>query len=215
MYMEKDLGMSIDYTIKIDARKVSSDISRDIAKIVRKSASKIQSSLNSKLEDIIFKRLITGVPNISGRDYYEMGVPDINRRLQSIIRTASQSFKVQVKPTDLLSIDIGILENDYSELLSLPESIFPYISAKGSGVLQWLRWILIEGNQPIIRDFEFVATPSRFSRTGGGVMLRGGGWSVPASLVGTAQDNILTRSLQNIEKDIEALVNQELQRILK
>ena len=46
-------------------------------------------------------------------------------------------------------------------------------------------------------------------------MLRGGGWSVPASLVGTAQDNILTRSLQNIEKDIEALVNQELQRILK
>ena len=206
MYMEKDLGMSIDYTIKIDARKVSSDISRDIAKIVRKSASKIQSSLN---------RLITGVPNISGRDYYEMGVPDINRRLQSIIRTASQSFKVQVKPTDLLSIDIGILENDYSELLSLPESIFPYISAKGSGVLQWLRWILIEGNQPIIRDFEFVATPSRFSRTGGGVMLRGGGWSVPASLVGTAQDNILTRSLQNIEKDIEALVNQELQRILK
>ena len=46
-------------------------------------------------------------------------------------------------------------------------------------------------------------------------MLRGGGWSVPPNLAGTVQDNILTRSLQNIEKDIETLVNQELQRIIK
>ena len=213
--MEKSLSMTIDYNIKIDVRKVNNEISKDIVRIIRKSVSKIQSSLDSKLEDIIFKRLVTGVPNISGRDYYEMGVPDINQRLQSIIRIASQSFTIKVKVENLLTINIGILEDDYSQLLSLPESIFPYISAKGSGVLEWLRWILIEGNQPIVRDFEFVSTPSRFSSTGGGIMLRGGGWSVPPNLAGTVQDNILTRSLQNIEKDIETLVNQELQRIIK
>jgi len=38
---------------------------------------------------------------------------------------------------------------------------------------------------------------------------------MPPSLAGTAQDNILTRALQNIEKDIEVLVKQELQRIIK
>ena len=213
--MEKSLSMTIDYNIKIDAKKISTDISRDIFKVIKKAIPKIQSSLDSKIVNIIFQRLVTGVPTISGRDYYEMGVPDINQRLQSIIRIASQSFTIKVKVENLLTINIGILEDDYSQLLSLPESIFPYISAKGSGVLEWLRWILIEGNQPIVRDFEFVSTPSRFSRTGGGIMLRGGGWSVPPNLAGTMQDNILTRSLQNIEKDIETLVNQELQRIIK
>ena len=122
--MEKSLGMTIDYNVKIDVRKVSNDISKDIVKLVRKSASKIQASLNGKLEDIVFKRLITGVPNVSGNDYYEMGVPDINQRLQSIIRIASQNFRIKVKVDNLLSINIGILEDDYSQLLSLPESIF-------------------------------------------------------------------------------------------
>ena len=213
--MEKGLGMaSIDYNIKIDVKQVSKDIYKDIFNKIKKAAPKIQRVLNSKIEDIVFQRLVSSVPTITGRDYYEMGVPDINERLQSIIRIAAKNFKIKVTPANILNISIEILEDDYSLLLSLPESVFPYISAKGSGILQWLRWILLEGNSPIVRDFEFTPTPSRFSRTGGGVMMRGGGWNVPSSLAGTSQNNILTRALQNIEKDIESLVSQELQRII-
>ena len=213
--MEKDLKMaSIDYKIKIDAKQISKDMYKEIFNKIKKAAPKIQKSLNTKIEEIVFQRLVSSVPTITGRDYYEIGVPDINERLQSIIRIAAKNFKIKVTPANLLNISIEILEDDYSSLLTLPESVFPYVSAKGSGILQWLRWILIEGNSPIVRDFEFAPTPSRFSRTGGGVMLRGGGWSVPPSLAGTAQNNILTRSLQGIEKDIESLVNAELQRIL-
>jgi hypothetical protein len=213
--MEEDLGMaSIDYNIKIDVKQVSNDIYKDIFNKIKKAAPKIQRSLNAKIEDIVFQRLVSSVPTITGRDYYEMGVPDINERLQSIIRIAAKNFKIKVTPANILNISIEILEDDYSLLLSLPESVFPYISAKGSGILQWLKWILIEGNSPIVRDFEFTPTPSRFSRTGGGVMMRGGGWNVPSSLAGTSQNNILTRSLQGIEKDIESLVSQELQRII-
>ena len=213
--MEKGLGMaSIDYNIKIDVKQVSKDIYKDIFNKIKKAAPKIQRVLNSKIEDIVFQRLVSSVPTITGRDYYEMGVPDINERLQSIIRIAAKNFKIKVTPANILNISIEILEDDYSLLLSLPESVFPYISAKGSGILQWLRWILLEGNSPIVRDFEFTPTPSRFSRTGGGVMMRGGGWNVPPSLAGTSQNNILTRALQNIEKDIESLVSQELQRII-
>ena len=46
-------------------------------------------------------------------------------------------------------------------------------------------------------------------------MVAGGGWSVPSNLAGTSQNNILTRALDNIEKDIKIIVSQELQRILK
>ena len=200
--------------VRINLNDVVKDVNKQLNKNINTSIPKIQRVLNQKIENIVFTRLISGLPTIQGTDLAEIGVPDINERLQSIIRIAAKNFKIKVTPANILNISIEILEDDYSLLLSLPESVFPYVSAKGSGILQWLKWILLEGNSPIVRDFEFVPTPSRFSRTGGGVMFRGGGWSVPPNLAGTAQNNILTRSLQGIEKDIESLVSQELQRII-
>jgi hypothetical protein len=46
-------------------------------------------------------------------------------------------------------------------------------------------------------------------------MRPGGGWRMPPGLSGTANDNILTRALENIEKDIQLIVSKELQRIIK
>jgi len=207
--------MVIQTSIKIDESKVQKDILNEIQRIINKNIPTIQNTLNSKIQKIVFQRLITGVPTVQGRDLYEIGIPDINNRLASVIRIVSESFEVKVSRGNLLRIDIGILRQGYAELLSLPEAIYRYTSAKGSGILEWLKWILLEGNGPIIGGFDFSPTYSGFSRTGGGVMVAGGNWTMPPSLAGTAQDNILTRALQNIEKDIEVLVKQELQRIIK
>ena len=46
-------------------------------------------------------------------------------------------------------------------------------------------------------------------------MSAGGTWNVPPSLQGTSNDNILTRALIGIEKDLEAVVSQELKRLIK
>lgn len=205
----------IDIKIKIDQGKVAKDMLKEIKVLINRSIPNIRTTLNKEIEKIVFNRLVAGVPTISGRDLYEIGVPDINNRIMSIVRIASQSIEVKVSPGNLLRIDIGILRQDYSDLLSLPESVFVYTSGRGSGVLEWLKWLLIEGGGSVIGGFDFSPIPSNFSRTGGGVMVSGGSWNVPSSLAGTAQNNILTRSLDNIQKDLELILKRELQRVIK
>ena len=205
----------IEAQIKIDKSKVSKDIVNEIRRILNKNIYQIQTVLNKAIENIVFNRLTSGVPIISGQDLYEIGVPDINNRIMSVIRVASQSIEVKVSPGNLLKIDIGILKQDYSDLLSLPESVYRYTSAHGSGILEWLKWLLIEGNGPIIGGFHFEPIIDRDTRTGVGYMVIGGNWQMPPHLAGTAQNNILTRALSNIEKDIEIIVQKEMQRAIR
>ena len=210
--MEEGIGMS---NVRINLNDVVKDVNKQLNKNINTSIPKIQRVLNQKIENIVFTRLIAGLPTIQGADLAEIGVPDINTRLTSIVQTIARNIRIKITPGKSLGISITILEQDYSDVLSLPEAIYAYSSAGGSGILEWLKWILLGGNGTIVAGFEFSPLASPFSRTTGGLMVAGGGWSVPSNLAGTATDNILTRSLDNIQKDIEIIINQELQRILK
>ena len=211
--MEKDLNMVGN--IKIDSKQINQEINRALDQNIGKNIIRIQKILNDKIQQIVFQRLIGGIPVIQGTDLAEIGVPDINTRLTSILQTLASNIKVKVSFDKSIKIDINILEEDYSDVLSLPEAVYTYTSSNGSGVLEWLKWILLGGNGTIVGGFEFSPSSSPFSRTGGGLMTPGNGWGVPSNLAGTASNNILTRSLQNIEKDIQVIVSQEIQRILK
>ena len=201
--------------IKINNKDLLKDIDKQLKKLINKNIPKMQRILNEKIGDIVFQRLVNGLPVIQGNDLAEIGVPDINSRLISIMQTISRNVRIKISPGKQLRMTINIIEEDYSDVLSLPDAVYAYTSSRGSGILEWLKWILLGGNGTIIGGFDFSPAPSPFSRTGGGLMVAGGGWSVPSNLAGTSQNNILTRALDNIEKDIRAIVDQELQRILK
>jgi hypothetical protein len=211
--MEKDLGMASN--ISFNTKNILKDIKQTANKNISKNIPKIQRVLDERIEKIVFQRLVSGLPTIQGRDLAEIGVPDINTRLTSIVQTVAQNVRVKIVLAGSIQINVTILEEDYSDILSLPEAIYTYTSANGSGVLEWLKWILLGGSGPVIGGFEFSPLASPFSRTGGGLMVAGAGWSVPPNLAGTASSNILTRSLENIEQDIKIIVNQEMQRIFK
>jgi len=210
-------GREFDMTqnVKIKIADIQKDVDKESKKKITQNISKLQRVLDERIEKIVFQRLITGLPTIQGTDLVEIGVPDINTRLTSIVQTIARNTRVKISGTKRISVTVIILEQDYSSVLSLPEAIYSYTSANGSGVLEWLRWILLGGGGQIIAGFEFSPLASPFSRTGGGLMVAGNSWRVPPNLSGTATNNILTRSLQNIEQDIKIIVNRELQRIIK
>ena len=112
-------------------------------------------------------------------------------------------------------ISIGMIQSDYSDVLSLTESSFTYSSGRGSGVIEWLRWLLLESTSIIVSEYDFV--PSNQGRTGMGIMAKrqGGGWSIPPQYAGTAVDNFVTRSLFDIQNTIESVVTREVQRGVK
>ena len=204
------------FQIKLDERELKRQIKLEILNKVQTHIPKIQQAVSGSLEKVLFQRLNSGVPVVSGQDLYEIGIPDINDRLQSIIRVASQSFKVTVTggTRNILKISIGIIKKDYSDLFNLPESVFQYTSKKGSGVLEWLKWVLLSGQGTVVQDYDF-SQRDGFGRTQGGIMVKGSGWNVPPNLQGTADDNLLLRTLFNIDKDIENICKQELNRIIR
>ena len=216
--MEKDLGMA-DAKITVDTKGLQTEINKQFRKSIGKNALKIQATLDAKIGQIVLRRLLTGLPTIQGQDLASIGVPDINTRLVSIAQAVADNVRVKVIPSGSgksFRVNVIILDTDYSDILSLPEAVYAYTSAKGGGILEWLRWILLGGSGTIIGGFRFSPIPSQFSRTGGGLMLEGGsGWKVPDSLAGTADNNILTRSLENIQVDILSIIQQELRRIFK
>jgi hypothetical protein len=207
--------MNIRASIKIDEKQFKAEMLKEIKRIVNNSIPRIQAELNLRLPALLKKHFTADVQPITGNDFYALGVPTINDDLVSIIDAASNSFEVKIAPANLLKINIGILEKSHQHLLNLPEAYFKYSSAKGSGVLQWLRWILLEGGNTVVDGYEVNYTNSRFSRTGGALMNKGSFFQVPDNLQGVAGDNILTRAIQNINADLEKLVKQVLNNSIK
>lgn len=112
-------------------------------------------------------------------------------------------------------IEIGMIQSNYSDVLTLPEASYAYSTRKSNGIIEWLRWLLLEGNKPIVFDYDFRS--SGRGRTGLGFMaiVPGSNWSVPSQFAGTSTDNFVTRALQNIDKQIVPIIEKELIRGLK
>ena len=207
--------MNIRANIKIDGRQLKKEIQLELQRKVNKAIPKIQTELNSRLPALLKKHFAANVQPITGNDFYALGVPTINDDLISIIDAASNSFEVIIAPANLLKINIGILEKSHQHLLELPQAYFNYASARGAGILNWLKWILLEGGNPVVDGYEVNYTNSRFSRTSGALMNKGSFFIVPENLQGVAGDNILTRAIQNINADLEKLVKQVLNNSIK
>ena len=122
--------------VKIKINDVKKDIDKEYGKNVKKNLSKIQRILDDKIEQIVLQRLLSGLPTVQGNDLAEIGVPDINTRLASIVQTIARNVRVKISGTKRITVDITILEEDYSDVLSLPEAVYNYTSARGSGILE-------------------------------------------------------------------------------
>ncbi len=114
------------------------------------------------------------------------------------------------------AINIGILESTYSDVLSLPQA--SYVSERSGLLVEWLRWLLLEGNAVLVKDYFFLdrsGVPG--SRTGLGIMVesRSRNWSIPPRFAGTSGDNFATRALSDIDKVIDDIVRQEITKGIK
>jgi len=148
----------------------------------------------------------------------ELGLPDGEARINAIIERWVESISVKYvkgKGSSLGSINIGILESDWIDVLAMGEATLTYMSKKGAKSLEWLRWLLKEGGAVIVSRYDFVPQ-AKGSRTGLGIMVKGGkGWRVPAQFAGTEKDNFVTKSLAGIAQDIDTIVRREVTKVLK
>jgi hypothetical protein len=137
----------------------------------------------------------------SGRLLGELGIPDVESRLQSILSTIRKNVAVTTTPVRIAGnklkggMNVGILKDSFDDILGLPAS--SYIS-NGRYLIPWLKWLLIDGDQILIYThevtFDLNAAQQARSRTGMALMRPGEGWRVPPQYSGTIEDNLLTRA---------------------
>jgi hypothetical protein len=211
----------IENIMRLELKLLESDITiaKNILDILSKQINKQLSKNFPKIQDSIKKVVIDSIKNqpeyaslIGGQLQYEFGITNPKSRLDAILNTLEQSMvsslnKVVPSGYGLKGgFKIEFIKSDYSDILPLPESSF--VSEKGSN-LQWLNWLLIQGDSSIVFGYSFVLGGFKFSRTGGGVM-RGsesGSWQVPSQFSGTAQNNWITRGILSCSDDIQQLLN--------
>ena len=200
--------------------KFKKDVLNEIHSKFNKVFQAAVNSISDKLGETVRLRIMSS-PEYAGitggRFRGELGLPDGAARINAIIdRWVESIFVKYTKGTggSLGSIEIGILQSDWADVLAMGEATLTYTSRKGSNSLEWLRWLLQEGRAVIVSNYEFVPQ-SKSSRTGLGIMVKGrGGWKIPAQFAGTDMDNFVTRALDGIAQDIDEIVRRELTKVL-
>ena len=209
------------------AKQFQAYIIKEIVKKVRLKAPRVKDELTNKIRQAVRLRLSQAdeYQEIAGGTLRaQLGIPNAESRISDIIEVWIQGIRVDIaygkKP--FLNIHIGMIKDDYSDVLSLDASTYTYIrssppeKAGQTQIIPWLQWLLLEGDRRIILDYEF--SPTKIGRSGmSGVMRKNNkkAWQVPSEFSGTSVDNFATRALDGIEIEIEKIVETTLMKLIK
>lgn len=103
---------------------------------------------------------------------------------------------------------------DFSDILGLPTSSTQTLKGER---LDWLEWLLIEGDRVIIKDYDMVLGNFATSRSGGAIMTANNksAWRVPPQYSGTKNDNWITRALDDAATFVESLITNVIESNIK
>jgi hypothetical protein len=200
-------------------RKILTAIRDHLNNILPSAVPNIKSRLQDLIDGLIHRTpeyisLISG-----GQLAVELGVPDAGSRLDAILSKIRDSVQVNFRRVTVRgNIDLGggyqilALQKDFQDIISLSEAKY---DSNGHEV-PWLEWLILEGDNIIIANYDILYTDRGKSRSGQAIMIHksGAGFRIPPSFSGTASNNFLTRALNvpGIEAEITKIVEQEVQR---
>lgn len=200
------------FTIKL----VESDkqIQNTINQLLADEIKKLLPKLGVRASDFIKNSIINSIKNqpeysslLNGKLKHEFGLPDADSRIAGILQSIENSLQVRYQPITSTSSGIKggflitMIPSDFNDILNLPQAVF---ETENGGYLQWLKWLLLEGDNSIVFGYKFILGQSSYSRTGNGIMSAdiSGMWRVPPEFSGTKDNNWITRAISATENDI-------------
>lgn len=190
-------------------------ISQEIAKALLSDVTAYFNKIADKIKNTIPTIVVDNIINqpeysalLNGTLQYELGITNPASRLSEIIATIKSGAIINIKSPKIVSnkisasIKLQMIQKDFADLLSIGSASFT--SEKGSQI-EWLRWLLLEGDSIIISDYNFILGPSKASRTGMGIMRQssGGSWRIPPEYAGNISNNWITRGLDSATSQID------------
>lgn len=190
---------------------IGKDILQALLPDLQKYFNDVYSKMQKNIPPILISHIISQpeyTALMNGKLMGEFGLPDAPSRLSNILSTIQSGAIIQTKKISISgskingSIKLQMVKQDFSDLLSLGDASFT--TEKGSN-LQWLSWLLTEGDSIIISNYVFVLGAFASSRTGMGIMreFEGSSWRVPPEFAGNINNNWITRAIDSASREIE------------
>jgi len=184
---------------------------------------KTQQSLQQVLPKIVKDALVLEpeyASLLSGQLRSELGIPDADSKIDQIFNAWSTNLLVENKPVSIKGsglfggFSINIIKSDFSDIISLPAAVV--VDNTSGSIIPWLQWLLLEGNQILIRDYKLRMGPNSRSRTGNAIMVSSSkdNWRVPPQFAGTINNNWVTRAIDRLDDTVLSYIEKELERHL-
>jgi len=192
------------------------EIEKEVTLRLKSSINAITESIEIALQTLVKSRLHEApeVYSLAGGELrYQFGLVDGASRISNIIDMWAESIEVRYVSGfgKLGGISISMGDNDYSKALSMPEAEF---TTEDGTSLEWLRWLLLEGDTRIVNNYRFQS--GRRGRAGGGIMVsrQNSSWGVPSQFAGTDSNNFATRALESMQDEIDVIVRREITKVV-
>jgi hypothetical protein len=213
--------MKISIKLLDSSSVISAKILGSIISHLQPAFTKTQQALQQILPKIVKEALILEpeyASLLSGQLRSELGVPDADSKIEQIFSAWSNNLVVQNRPLSIKGsglsggFSINIIKSDFSDILSLPAAVV--VDSTSGSIIPWLQWLLIEGNQILIRDYKLRMGPNSRSRTGNAIMVSStkDNWRVPPQFAGTINNNWVTRAIDRLDDSILSYIEKELER---
>ena len=171
--------------------------------------------IKSELPNII-RQSIVSTPEYqsiaSGQLKYEFGIPDSEQKLAGLLDIWSTNIEYMYNRPKLTgstikaSFTANMIRVDFADVLYTDYALV--IDGLRGYTLPWLKWLLLEGNKTIVKNYEVSIQANKNSRTGNAIMKQSrGSWKVPSAFSGTVSDNWITRAIDGVQSDVDLLLN--------
>jgi hypothetical protein len=222
--------MEIKYRVipKFPLIKMRNQILDALAEQMNVKLKNLYAGLIILIRDIVYE-LVSLAPEAAelrdgGTLAYQFGI-NIGRGNNAVHRIATRTanntfvkiYKTVRRGSNITGrIKIGIIRANYADVLELKSGE----QKIEGGSIQWLRWLLLEGDKILIKTHGVKFKRSPRSRSGGAVMIKlKGNFSrpfqiTPRELTGTDDDNWLTRAIERKEGYLFGQINEYIKRNL-
>lgn len=213
----------MNFSLKIleTNKEIQNRISKALVPSVSKYMSNLMITLKKELPIILYSAIVNSpeYPEIlRGKLRYEFGIPSPARKLSGLLEVWTENVHVFYTPPTVASsngnisskLTVGLVKADFSDVL---ETSYAEVYDVVNGyTLPWLKWLLLDGSVPIIKDHFVVFGRNRASRTGMAVMRESANksWSVPKEFSGTQSDNWITRAIFSSRTEVQQILEKAL-----
>lgn len=214
--------MPIDINLDVEGNyeEIENEVRKDLQNYIVILVSNAIPIIKKRVGDIVRQAIETSPEYLSllnGDLREQFGLERPQEALTEIIATIIENIEVSYSgPTSdsLGSVIVEVLRDDYTDLIALPDASYESVSLRtGAGsVVNWLEWLLLEGDRIIITGYQINQSYERSSsRTGRAIMVKGGGgWRVSPEFSGTVDHNWLSRVTDSIESIVEQIIKEEV-----